>query len=588
MSSSVLRLVVVDGPDVGVVFEVAATGGTLGRGREHAFRLTDPSVSRAHARLVVRGGEVVLEHLGGRNPTLVAGEVVSSRPLTSGDVIELGDTRLAAVGDHRLAVVDAPPTRVTIERPITALQDRAAPGVLARIGDLLFAAPHAEGLATEASEHLAALWEAEHVALVTLAGGQPVELGASSRAGVRVVPRLMLDRVMDGGAAVGFEHGGRHHLCAPLAPRGAAARAAGLVHAVRAPARPWSEPELTVAVAAARLLGAGIAARAGWDVAERRTRALEERIGAPQILGDSAAAAAMRTFVAKAGPTDATVLLTGESGTGKELVAAALHAASPRAGGPLVAVNCATLGEALVDSELFGHERGAFTGAAERKPGRFELADGGTLFLDEIAELPPRSQAKLLRVLEDRRVERVGGTRPIEVDVRIVAATNRDLGAMVRAGEFRDDLFYRLAVVRLQLAPLRERVEDIVPLAERFVATTRVGRRRVSGFTPDAIAVLRRHPWPGNVRELRNAIERALVLGEGEALTSTDVLPPTLDVAAAARPVRSLRDAEREAIADAMASTGGNKARAAAVLGVDRTTLYKKLRDYGLEAGPAT
>ena len=224
-------------------------------------------------------------------------------------------------------------------------------------------------------------------------------------------------------------------------------------------------------------------------------------------------------------PTDATVLLGGESGAGKEMVARALHRGSRRAAGPCVAVNCAALTETLIESELFGHEKGAFTGATDKKIGRFEAADKGTLFLDEIGEMPLALQTKILRVLEERRFERVGGTKSIAVDVRLIAATNRDLPDLARRGLFREDLYYRLSVIHAIVPPLRERADDIPLLAEHFLTRMRqqVGRR-VRGFRPEAMAALVAHPWPGNVRELRNAIERAVVLGRGDYIEELSLI----------------------------------------------------------------
>jgi DNA-binding NtrC family response regulator len=282
-----------------------------------------------------------------------------------------------------------------------------------------------------------------------------------------------------------------------------------------------------------------------------------------------------------------------------------------------VCLSCATLTDTLLESELFGHEKGAFTGATEKKIGRFELAHGGTLFFDEVAELTPRCQTKLLRVLEERTFERVGGTKSITVDVRVIAATNRDLSAMVARGEFREDLYYRLSVIQHVVPPLRARRDDIPLLAEHFLARVRFQTgRRVSGFSAEATRALLAHPWPGNCRELKNAVERAVVLGEGDLVRLADLppqvvasapaalAPPTLPAGVAppapgppaprptsptAPPIAatvaaaSLRQLERQGILAALSATGGNKAQAAQILEIDRSTLYKKLKEYGIE-----
>ncbi len=287
----------------------------------------------------------------------------------------------------------------------------------------------------------------------------------------------------------------------------------------------------------------------------------------------------------RAAATDATVLITGESGTGKEVLAHRIHALSPRSDGPFVAVNCAAIPDSLAESEFFGHEKGAFTGADARRIGRFEQADGGTLFLDEIGELPESLQAKLLRVLEDRTIERLGGTEIIDVDFRLVAATNRTLEDEVAAGRFRQDLLYRLDVIRLEIPPLRERPDDIPLLADEMARAVarRLGipQRRIS---PEALDILISHSWPGNVRELRNVIERALVLAPGDEITA-DHLPSfgdTVTGRADPSPPLSLADRERQAILEALQQAGGHRVRAAELLGISVRTLYNRLKEYDI------
>ncbi len=320
---------------------------------------------------------------------------------------------------------------------------------------------------------------------------------------------------------------------------------------------------------------------------QRLKAQLDSKYGFENILGTSAAMQEVFDTIRQAAPTRATVLIQGESGTGKELVARALHQCSPRAQGPFIPVHCAALAPTLLESELFGHEKGAFTGAVERRRGRFEMADGGTLFLDEIGEIDPTLQVKILRVLEERKFERVGGTETLHVDVRLVAATNRDLKKMVEEGKFREDLFYRLFVVNLTLPPLRERDGDIVLLAQHYLkALAAEHGKKASGITPDAMDLLSAYPWPGNVRELRNVIERMVVLGSGEKLTVRD-LPPSFRLAAgraesAARPGSALRDAERQLIEEALRKNKGSRTKAAQDLGISRRTLHRKINEFGL------
>ena len=303
------------------------------------------------------------------------------------------------------------------------------------------------------------------------------------------------------------------------------------------------------------------------------------------ILGQSPAIRAVLDLVRQAAPSSAAVMIEGESGVGKDVVATALHALSPRAQRPLVKVNCAAIPETLIESELFGYEKGAFTGAVARKPGRFELADGGTIFLDEIGEMPIGVQAKLLRVLQDGEIDRLGGTKPLKVDVRVLAATNANLPEMIAAKRFREDLFWRLNVIRILVPPLRDRVEDIPLLAEAFLRRQAAkNQKTVKGFTADAIAALARHAWPGNVRELEHAIERAVVLSRGDMIGPAD-LPAGTGIAGAAIPARTLvfpvgtplAEIKRIAILRTLESVGGDKELAARLLKIASRTIYRQL-----------
>ena len=307
--------------------------------------------------------------------------------------------------------------------------------------------------------------------------------------------------------------------------------------------------------------------------------------GPPLTYGDPAMKPVILA-IDKVAKTSATVLLLGESGTGKEVAARTLHELGSRAGKPFLAINCAALSETLLESELFGHEKGAFTGAVERKRGRLELADGGTFFLDEVGELKAELQAKLLRVLQERRFERVGGSRTLEVDVRWVAATNRDLRAMIDTGAFREDLYHRLAVFPIKLPPLRERKADLIPIARNLLHRVAADLKRpVPTLTPAAEQRLLASEWRGNVRELANALERAAILADGSTIDATHIWldEPSPSPRAASAPIRPLAELEHDAILAALEHVGGNRRRAAELLGIGERTLYDKLKKYGVE-----
>jgi DNA-binding NtrC family response regulator len=307
--------------------------------------------------------------------------------------------------------------------------------------------------------------------------------------------------------------------------------------------------------------------------------------GVQRILGTHSSIERVRQVIAQVAPTAVTVLLSGETGTGKELAATAIHELSPRATGPFVKLHCAALVESILESELFGHERGAFTGAIARREGRFKQADGGTLFLDEIAEVPLTTQVKLLRFLQEREFERVGSNETIRVDVRLVAATNRDLRAEVAAGRFREDLFYRLNIVHVEIPPLRDRRADIDLLARALLRRlAHQHGRPVESFSADAIELLQRHAWPGNVRELENAIERAVVLASDRWIAQEHLLPSlagrTPDTLESLIPGARMAEIERIAILRTLEAVGGSTSRAARMLGISTRKIQYRLREY--------
>ncbi len=374
------------------------------------------------------------------------------------------------------------------------------------------------------------------------------------------------------------------------------ARLCGMIHLTTSKGgTPLSSDDLEFVVACSEILAASLT-----NLADRRRlsrnllqsrqqiKALQQQLGNKvRIVGKSDAIGEVVRQIGLAAPTNATVLIRGESGVGKELVAAALHHASKRSDGPLVCLNCAALSPTLLESELFGHEKGAFTGATERKRGKFEVADAGTLMLDEIGEMDAEIQAKFLRVLEGHPFERVGGHEPIRVDVRVVAATNRDLQQMVREGKFRQDLYYRLHVVEILVPPLRRRGNDCLILAEYFLEQfNREMGRKIEGFSESAQKRLLSYSWPGNIRELRNVVERAVVLNTKDRIEESDLtLSPALETGktetAVDGPVEmSLAELEQLHIERVMRHTDGNKSRAAAILGIERSTLDRKLKRF--------
>ncbi|MGB9205157.1 MAG: sigma-54 dependent transcriptional regulator [Terriglobales bacterium] len=304
-----------------------------------------------------------------------------------------------------------------------------------------------------------------------------------------------------------------------------------------------------------------------------------------ELIGQSSAMRKIFDAIETVGPTDATVLVTGESGTGKELVARAIHHASPRRFHPLVVIHCGALTETLLESELFGHEKGAFTGAQYRKKGKFEIAEGGTVFLDEIGDITLKTQTDLLRVLQEREITRVGGNQIIKVDFRCIAATNKDLEKLIEEGKFRPDLFYRLNVFRIELPPLRSRRDDIPVLVDHFVRKFSLAmNKRINRVTPAAMNLLQQQPWLGNVRELENAVERAMVVGQEPELREPDFIfkPQTVFNGS----TKTLEDMERAHILRVLEECGGNQSRAAEILDIDRVTLYHKLKKYGWTRTP--
>ncbi len=628
------KLLVLKGPDLGREFDVPMRGGSIGRGEGCQVQLSDPSVSREHCSIQFLEGALKLVDSGSRNRTLVNGDAVSRHLLVDGDEITVGQTSLRFRHDEeQIKVIEnMRPSRVTMEvgsgallhqQGKTSIDQMRHLSAVAAFGDTLHSAQTQADLGRAACDAILTALKADRGFLLLQDKGRMIPAAAAIRpndpAGRQVtVPADLVAKVTSEIKCVAVEgietaSGPRTAVAAPLLASPTEAPL-GLLYADKAEGT-WQEVDLMAMSCLGHLLSAALANFQKRQGLARENKRLNEELGKGNFVGSSPPAQKLMAFVSKVGPSDATVLVTGPSGSGKEMVARGIHDASRRNAKPFVAVNCAALTESLIESELFGHERGAFTGATERKIGRFEAAHHGTLFLDEVGELPMSCQTKFLRVLEEQCFERVGGTKSINVNVRVVAATNRDLSSMIRNGGFREDLYYRLSVIHTVVPTLAERPTDIPVLAHHFLERQRSQvARLIEGFSPQAMNAMCVYPWPGNVRELRNAVQRAIVLGDA-ALLQLDDLPPELlnaqpiaatqptmpsqaapqvptpsptpvpmsqpNQPAAARPLREL---EREGIVAALQATGGNKAKAAAILQIDRSTLYKKLKDYGIDS----
>ncbi len=601
-----IEIVALSGPEAEQRWAPAADAFEIGRAGTSGLQLRDEAVSKRHARIEWSGGQPVLLDLGSRNGTFVDGVAVEgATPLTHGALVTLGnsilrislaDTDAAPLGASVAETVVQRPERVPVAGATVGRLEKYAQAVqqfLAACGPGAAAADTTDALLRVLLDAL----DADHAALVRT-GSPGIEVVASA-ARERIDPRAatisrtIAQQVLRSGAALHCQDRSseddppRPVLCVPCATAGAPQ---DVLHVTRAPGRPAFDAA-DVQVAASLLM---LQQTLKVPAAARDTPAVAgASAGAAPLIYESRAMDRVVAIIRRAAGSGATILLQGESGTGKEVLARLIHQWSPRAAGPLVRVNCASIQEALAESELFGHERGSFTGALRQHRGRFEQADGGTLLLDEIAELSPSCQSKLLRVLEEGMIERVGGERPIAVAVRIVAATNRDLRQAVAAGEFRADLLHRLAVLPITIPPLRERREDIPCLVRHFVAQLqRDGLHGTVAFDPDAVAALQQYDWPGNVRQLRNVIEHAMIQQAGDsvdhdaitqALAYHTAMDPPAGVAAGL-PLEDARQVfERDYVAQVLAACGWNRTQAAQRLGIARQNLAQKMKKLGIQ-----
>ncbi|MES1243082.1 MAG: sigma 54-interacting transcriptional regulator [Acidobacteriota bacterium] len=621
-----MRLVALSGPLSGSTFALEAQAVSIGRDRSNGLHLRDLAVSRHHC--ILEPGETGwrLRDLESLHGTFVNGVPVRERDLRPGDRIAVGSTLLLLQDNGEspgppAALLDDEPrwhestTHLTLDGS-TYLGTGSLPAddrttrdlqALLRIGINLHALHTTASLARRLLELTLETVPGQRTALLLLDRGaeEPTCFHLHRRGSTDPfqVSRTLVQRVVEERSAA-LANDVLHlpdlsEAESLLASRVRSLLAAplpgpdGLLGILYLDTRDedvlFDEGHLEVVTAIAGIAAAALASTRHMEWLDEERQRLESALDRDMV-GESPRMKEVWRLLTRVAPTDTTVLLLGESGTGKELAARALHRSSPRSHRPFVAINCATLSETLLESELFGHERGAFTGAVERKTGKLEAADSGTLFLDEVGELPLPLQAKLLRVLQEREFERLGSTRTIRVDVRVIAATNRDLEKEIREGTFRDDLYYRLNVISLTLPPLRDRREDVPLLASHFAARfSRKLGRQVAGFTPEARACLLRYPWPGNIRELANAVERALVLGQDDLIRPEDLPEAVLESApgtGARVPVARYHDAVNESkkrlILSAVEQAEGNITRAAEILGLHPNYLHRLISNLGL------
>ncbi|MBI5154220.1 sigma 54-interacting transcriptional regulator [Candidatus Poribacteria bacterium] len=600
----------------------------LGRAEDMDLVLPDAAVSRAHALLRRRNLSWLLEDLGSRHGTFINGEPVQgTRALLPNDEIRIGQSAFLFDSDFDIQNADytdrsvyfASPQDDTVEVPPVAVLTRAdergeATGegleFIVRLGELFDSSRTSFSDALRhTGERIASLFHAENtlIMLWDSAAGQLRTSVAISPHGEMLADASVIKRVFQDRKALLISDRpeiephpapeapapppSRSLLCAPLEVDESGL---GVLYLERRELDVYSLVDLRNARAVAKLLAIFVEARQKAEALDLRTRfALRDS----KVLGNSPKFREAMDLVARVAPTRANVLLMGETGTGKEVVARAIHDATTAkaAGGPFVPLNCSAIPETLFESALFGHEMGAFTGAIRLQKGAVEQASGGTLFLDEIGELSLAMQPKLLRFIQEKIFTRVGGTRPIRAEVRLICATNRDLIEEVRAARFREDLYHRISVLPIILPPLRERRGDILPLASHFVELHNPGMgRAISGISPEAVELLERYPWPGNIRELSNSIERAVLLCDGKVLlprhfahlvdSQWPAAPGDPSRRGAPEPFRPrpLSEVEADHIARVLESCGNNQVRAAEVLGIHRNTLRKKIQEYRL------
>jgi len=619
------RIIGIAGPFQGVVFALPEGEVTLGRDPGNQIWTGDSFLSRRHCVLARSGNALRIRDLGSHNGTRVNGIPVQEHELGPGDQISVGQSIFLFLLNEQDTNTDA--RAVRLDDTLTAeditvrvrLDGAGTSGgkmlrrtnqdldALLKIATGIGGIRDSESLQWQLLGFLFDIVPAERGAVVFLDRAGNVSSTAAwdrvkgpdhpvpvSKAILQQVFHEKAGLIVDGArqpasVQAAGESGVRSLLCVPLA---VSKQVLGAIYLdTEKPAPQFDEHHLEVMSAVAGIAALALDNLRQCEQLELENRELRAEIDLDHnMIGESARMRAVFEFIRRVAPTDSTVLIQGESGTGKELVARAIHRNSPRAERPFVAINCAAITETLLESELFGHEKGAFTGATAQKKGKVEIAEGGTLFLDEISELAPGLQAKLLRVLQEREFERVGGTAPIALDIRVVAATNKDLLEAIESGAFRKDLYYRLNVVSVPMPALRERRDDIPLLAEHFVAkASRKCRTAVKGISAEARMCLVNYDWPGNVRELENAIERALVMGSGEMLIPDDLPEAVLEGGAgesdpAAKYHGAVKESKKQLVLQGLQQAGGNYIEAAKILGIHPNSLLRLIRNLDIKA----
>ena len=607
------KLKIISEKGFGDTFELNGERISIGRDAANDITINDASVSRYHAVIERRGGDFYISDLGSLNGTSVGGAEAADARLSNGDRVMVGYVTFrffdGDAADEDTSGVYLDKTEFQLPENSVRLRIEEVFGAMARdltailsLIEKVGAIRETENLQNELLRQIFEVVPADEGAILLIDDQQEfAEMAGLSRAGeteTASVSQTIVRQVLETrqvilvtdfaaeenlqGAESLFLRKIKSVLCVPVVLFD---KTLGVVYLASAQAR-FDESHLRFLTAVAGIAAVSIENARNFAILESENARLRGETLNANMLGESAAMRKVFELIKKVAPTDSTVLINGESGTGKELAAQAIHLNSRRADAPFVAINCAALTETLLESELFGHEKGAFTGATAQKKGRIESAQGGTLFLDEIGEMALNLQAKLLRVLQEREFERVGGTRVVKADVRLIAATNRDLQAEVKAGNFRQDLFYRLNVVRFTMPALRERREDIILLAENFAEKfSRTMNRRIRGISANAKKLLLKYDFPGNVRELENAIERAAVLGSTEWLLPEDLPEDFLDIrtgtetSAAETYHEAIREKKKELIIDAFRQARGNYVETARLLDVHPNYLHRLIRN---------